>query len=45
MYSVEFRAALQGNFARGAHVDKDVPKDGPGSDKSAFRMTLAGRTL
>jgi hypothetical protein len=42
-YSVEFRAALRGNFARGAHVDEDVPKGGPGSDNSAFRMTLAGR--
>ena len=42
-YSVEFRAALRGNFARGAHVDEDVPKGGPGSDNSVFRMTLAGR--
>jgi hypothetical protein len=42
-YSVEFRAALRGNFARGAHVDEDLPKGGPGSDNSAFRMTLAGR--
>ena len=42
-YSVEFRAALRGNFARAAHVDEDVPKGGPGSDNSAFRMTLAGR--
>jgi hypothetical protein len=42
-YSVEFRAALRGNFARGAHVDEDVPKGGPGSDNSAFRMALAGR--
>jgi len=42
-YSVEFRAALRGNFARGGHVDEDVPKGGPGSDNSAFRMTLAGR--
>src|SRR5262249_59440980 len=41
-YSVEFRAALRGNLARGAHVDEDVPKGGPGSDNSAFRMTLAG---
>jgi phage terminase large subunit GpA-like protein len=42
-YSVEFRAALRGNFARGAHADEDVPKGGPGSDNSAFRITLAGR--
>jgi hypothetical protein len=42
-YSVEFRAALRGNFARGAYVDEDAPKGGPGSDNSAFRMTLAGR--
>jgi len=42
-YSVEFRAALRGNFARGAHADEDVPKGAPGSDNSAFRMTLAGR--
>jgi hypothetical protein len=41
-YSVEFRAALRGNFARGAHLDEDVPKGGPGSDNSAFRMTLGG---
>jgi phage terminase large subunit GpA-like protein len=24
-------------------VDEDVPKGGPGSDHSAFRMTLAGK--
>ena len=42
-YSVEFRAALRGNVARGAHVDEDVPKGSPGSNNSAFRMTLAGR--